>query len=616
MYTFTPINMKNPFSIFALLVIAICMALGVILFPQGIFTYDNWGFYLYLPQLFIYHDIRLIDFDVIRQINEQYHLTPSLYQFGYLPDGRIVNRFMVGLALMLSPFFLIGHLIALFGGFQADGYSQPYQWAILSGGVFYASLGFWYLRRVLLKLFHDKLTALILLVFYLGTNIFFFATLGNPMPHVFVFTLYAALLFYTMRWHEVYGWKDAARIGVLLGLLIISRPSEIIAILIPLLWGIYNKASLIAKWQLLIKLRTQIGILILFVILTGLPQLIYWLIATGKAVYFPYNDAQSEMNLLNPRFAWVLFSYRKGWFLYSPLMLLIIPGFVILYRKYKSWFYPIFIYFFINLYLIASFSSLISYGFRAFVQSYGILIIPFGLSIVYLSKQKIWLKILAMIFLIGFIYLNVFQAWQWRIGILSGSRMTPEYYWRVFLKPEVKPEDKKLLLINRSVDGIDKLENEVDYHHRIIHDQSYENPEKGKEKYYTSEAASSGNFSYLMDSLTEFSSVFEMRYDQISTHYFTWFRASVKVYPEFPIADCETHLVIDFKYKGKYYKYRAVSLTDKKFEAKPHQWNTISMDYLSPELRSRKDMINVYIWHSGKKKVLIDELKVEAFTVD
>ncbi len=53
-----------------------------------------------------------------------------------------------------------------------------------------------------------------------------------------------------------------------------------------------------------------------------------------------------------------------------------------------------------------------------------------------------------------FIILNLFQAWQLRNNILSGDRMTFEYYIKSFGKTKINTADQKLLLINRFFGGI------------------------------------------------------------------------------------------------------------------------------------------------------------------
>jgi len=571
---------------------------------------------MHLPNIFIYHDVTLRDLSLIRHINEQYQLTPSLYQLELLENGNTVNRFMIGIAILMAPFFFTGHLIALIFDFPANGYSGPYLWAILITGIFYAILAFFMIRKILLNFFNDKITALTLAVFFFGTNIFMFTSLGNPIPHVYILTIYTFLIYFTILWHKTPKIKYAAVIGFTAGLIIISRPSEIICLIIPMLWGIYDKKSIGEKMKLLINNWKHLVVVVLFMFIAGLPQITYWLWVVHQPVYFPYNDPQSGLNLLAPRFIWVLFSYRKGWLVYSPLMVLSLLGLIILYKKQRQIFYSILIYGVVNLYLIASFSSLVSYGFRAFVQSYAVLILPFGYTLEYLYKQKLWIRITLAVVLFGFFYVNIFQAWQLRMGIIDGSRTTCAYYWKVFLKRNIDLNDLNLLLVNRFFNGDEQLNDESKYNKRILYDQTFETRLIGLEKYYDSTHCSSGKFSLRMDSSFIYSPGLVMPYNQITSDYYAWIRASVKVFPIYPLEECRTELVIAFEYKRKKYKYRAMGITNKKINVIPNQWNTIKIDYLTPEVRSVNDTLRVFAWYRGKKPIYIDDLRVEAFTLD
>jgi hypothetical protein len=40
---------------------------------------------------------------------------------------------------------------------------------------------------------------------------------------------------------------------------------------------------------------------------------------------------------------------------------------------------------------------------------------------------------------------------------------------------------------------------------------------------------------------------------------------------------------------------------------------TLGIDYLTPEVRTKEDNLKVYLWHRGKKKVLLDDLIVYAY---
>ena len=609
--------MKNKLSVISLIVISATIIIAVFKYPQSnIFAYDNFGFYMHLPNTFIYHDITLKDFSLIEQINNKYNLTPTFYQLDRLKNGNTIDRFFMGISILILPFFFIGHIIALIFGYNIDGYSEPYQWAIIFSGIFYAITGFFFLRKITLKFLNDLSTSVTLLIFFYGTNIFFFTALGNPFPHVYLFTLYALLIYYTILWHENHKIKNACILGLVLGLLIVSRPSEIISIFIPLLWGIKDKKSLVEKWELLKNKKKQLFYVFLFTFIAGLPQIIYWLIVAHKPVYFPYTDPQSGLNFLKPRFAWVLFSYRKGWFVYSPLMLLAISGLILLYKKQKRIFFSVFVYLFLNLYLIACFSSLISYGYRAFIQSYAILIIPFGFCIDFLINHKRLIKGIAAIILIGFFIINIFQAWQIKMGILHGSRTTRDYYRAVFMKKRINPEHYDLLLIERSYDGVDVFKNEKKYNKHTLLNLSFDNPEKGKEKHYDTNYVCTGSYSLRMDSSFIYSPGLQIKYKDITNKYYAWIRATVNAYPLSPLEQSEALLVVTFTHNGKNYKYRTASILNKKYNVELNKWNKISIDYLTPEVRSKNDKLTVYIWYRGKKDIYIDDLVVESFTFD
>ena len=607
--------LKNKYSTGVLFVIAFVTAFLIIRFPQYVFTYDNLGFYYYLPNLFIYKNFAHIDMPTLEQINDQYSLTYTFYQFSKVESGNIVNRFPIGLAILISPFFIIGHLIALLTAFPADGFSLPYQWAILSSGICYSFIGFYFARKFLRLYFEDGVTAIILLVFFAGTNIFLFVTLGNHFPHVYLFTLYILLIYFTFLWHKHRKIKQAVWLGIVLGLIVTARYSEVFAVVIPLFWGVYNRETLKEKILLLKNEYKQLILVFVFGALAVFPQILYWWSATGSLVYFGYDDAGSGLNLFSPRFAWVLFSYRKGWLLYSPLMALSLIGFYFLWKKHKEVFWPFMLYFFITFYLIASFSTLISYGFRAFIHTYAVLLLPFAYSISYLLYRKKWVIIGSGVLILGIMYITIFQAWQFRTGVLHGHNMTKAYYWRVFLKNYFEPEDRELLLIERSFDGVDRFKNEEKFNHQIIYYNSFEQPVWPAGNYITHETTA-GQYSFYLDENIEYFSHYEKKISSITKEYYAWFRVSMNVFPLDLPQESKIKIVVCMTYKGQVYKYKTVDISDDINHIEPNKWYTISIDYLTPEYRTKHDYINVYIWNQGKNKAYIDELMIESFTVD
>jgi hypothetical protein len=105
--------------------IAIIVVLNFLFPPVKVLTWDAFGYYLYLPLEFIYHDLRLENMDVLRELFEKYYPSSTLYQVFKSPEGGWLIKYTMGLALMQSPFFFIGHLVAILSDFPADGFSQP-----------------------------------------------------------------------------------------------------------------------------------------------------------------------------------------------------------------------------------------------------------------------------------------------------------------------------------------------------------------------------------------------------------------------------------------------------------------------------------------------------------
>jgi len=328
--------------------------------PINALSWDVFGYYLYLPATFIYHDLGLKDISVIHEIIEKYNNTATFYQAISLPSGGWVMRYTMGMAVLYSPAFFIGHIVAGMFGFATDGFSDPYQYAVLIESIIITILGLVFMRKLLLEFFSDRITAAILFILVMGTNFLyhngFFA--ANLMNHNYLFLLYAMLLLFTFRWHKTYQVKHMVLIGIVVGLIVLSRPPELICILIPLLWGVKNKRSLKEKVIILQKYKYQIvlGGLIAFAI--GFAQLAYYKIFTGSFLFYSYGGNPGEgFELLTPPTLPFLFSFRKGWLIYTPILIFAIIGFYYLYKRNKSIFYSLFIFFVINLYIVSSWST-------------------------------------------------------------------------------------------------------------------------------------------------------------------------------------------------------------------------------------------------------------------
>jgi len=606
---------KNSFSaIVAFLLIAIIIYLNFTNAPLNALSWDVFGYYLYLPMTFIYSDPGMKDISVIYDIIDKYNSTVTLYQASQLPSGNWVIYYTMGLAVLYAPFFLIGHVISLLSNLPSDGFSLPYQYSVWIGGIMYTAIGILFLRKILLTFFNDKICAAILIIIVLGTNYLFNTSFygQNLNNQNFIFTLYSIIIWLTILWHQSHKIKHAVLLALSCGLTILIRPSEIVCLIIPVLWGVKNRETAEEKINLLKKYRYQLLLFIVLLIIIGFFQFSYWKIITGKFLYNTYNVNPGEgFEFLKPYTLKVLFSFRKGWLIYTPVMIFSLVGFIYLRKKNRNIFYPVLIYFLFNLYVVSSWSAwwyADCFGQRALIPSYTILALPLGYFLVYMKYRKLYLKVLTYSLICMFTGLNLFQAWQMSNGIIHSSRMTRDYYFAVFGKTYVPDGAERLLLVNRSQEGTDRFSDEDNYRKEFSIIQDFEDSNAVG---ITSEYSWSGNSSFQSDSNRIFSPPIQAEFSDIIKSDHAWIKTTAHV---LPVADPKLYpfsIVIHFQHKGHPYKYRTLNSEDLNLEL--NRWNEISFYYLTPEVRRKKDKLKVYLWNRGQGMVYLDNLTVEIY---
>nr|NQU93791.1 hypothetical protein [Bacteroidota bacterium] len=103
----------------------------------------------------------------------------------------------------------------------------------------------------------------------------------------------------------------------------------------------------------------------------------------------------------------------------------------------------------------------------------------------------------------------------------------------------------------------------------------------------------------------------DITFEDLTQHDHAWIRASVYAFIPEDYEDESPLLVVTFHHNGVVYKYRTLGIDPGNIRY--GEWNNISMDYLTPEVRVPADNLKVYVWHRGKSGVFIDDLKVDAW---
>jgi len=411
--------------------------------PHRIIDSDVSNYYAYLPLTFIFDQMDYRFDEVSFPIVKDYVYSVPV------GNGNYINPYTMGLAIAYSPFFFAVHLPMKWMGYPTTGFSQPYRISIILACLFYVMTALLLLKRMLTRLFDDRVSAISIIALVLATNLLYYTTFEPGMPHAFNFAFGVYFLYLTIKWHENPGILNSIGIGLMTGMISLIRPTDVVIALVFILWKVNSfnvlKSNVVLfgrKWYLILTI-------VVFAFLVWLPQMMYWKHFTGQYFYNPYKDSGFKFFFNNPQIFLSLFSYRKGWLLYTPVMLLIFPGFIVLYRKYREYFWPVVIYFLINLWIVSSWCLPWyggSYGQRAYVVSYSIMILPIAAIFSVIFSKRKTLGFVTGIFVTAlFVAHNLFQMRQHYYGALHYVSMTKEAYWDSFLRMHPSPRLQYLL---------------------------------------------------------------------------------------------------------------------------------------------------------------------------
>jgi hypothetical protein len=582
-------------------------------FPNNVLSWDVYGAYLHLPANFIYGDPFLTDWSWIERLNEQYNSTPTYYQFWYADTGNQVIKYPLGFALIYAPFFFIGHWLAPLLGYAQDGFSAPYQWSIVIGHCFYVLLGLWLARKVLLHFFSERITAWLLLLLFAGTNFFFTTTVMIAMPHGHLFLFYALVLLYTIRWHQNPNGRNSLFLGLSIGLAALIRATEILIVFIPLFWNVTDKSSFTSKWKLLKQHKKQVLIVAISVVLMGSVQLIYYKLATGHFFIDAYNNAGEGFDFFSPHTLDFLFSARKGWLVYTPIFIISFYGFWLMRKQNSPIFLALFVFTLLNVYILSSWTCwwyAESFGQRAVVQSYLVLLIPMGFALEHFSRQKTWQKFSVFVLLISFVGFNQFQTWQIHHGLLHPSRMTHDAYWAHFLRSNPIDNFEELLLVNKDVPARERLiaeSEKLSVAKELYFEFDGEDWAMQKNQIIAEPRGAR------VDDNQVYSKDIVLKYPEIVNQKNVIFKMEALVYLEGNAEQILPRIVFKMRHRGKPY-YDQYLHVENIEGVEPNTWTRVEHVFYSADVRNMKrDGIQIFAWMAGSGAFKIDQVKLTVY---
>lgn len=405
---------------------------------KAVINADGYGYYAYLPTIFIYHS-----FDFTRIQKEEIKLRGNISadEVGYpfIPatgtNNKIIDKYFIGTSILLLPFFLLAYFLSYLLGFDLSGYSILFQESVALAAVVYLLLGLILLRKLLLSYkIPDIITYIALAGIVYGTSLFYYTVSESSLSHVYSFALCSAFLFFTKKSIENGALKSYLLMVASLSILCIIRPTNLlIALTIPFIAGDISKLLAFLK-KMFLSQRTFL-LLLMACSIIGI-QLLIWHAETGN--WFIWSYGNEGFNFSHPHITDFLFSYRKGVFLYAPLLFIIMAisiGRQLVNRQYYLLF-CLALFFIPAVYICSCWHQWwygASFGMRPFIDFYPFFVLLFGLSLN--NANTVW-RNTAFAFCILCISLAIVQTIQYRKFIFSSDKMNKTRYWHIFLRTD------------------------------------------------------------------------------------------------------------------------------------------------------------------------------------
>ncbi len=365
---------------------------------------DSEGYYQYLPHFFIQ------DWDRMDKMH---------WAIDY--NGKMLNVYTCGVAIMQMPFFLMAHVISYFADLETTGNTQVYYLSIFFASLFYVLIGLLLLYQFLRRFINHKSALWSVVLLFFATNLFYYTNLTSGMAHAYSFCLVATLVYFTPRFYENTGVKNLLYVAFPLGLATLLRPTNLLIVIFFFLYEVSTWEAFKKRLLFWLKHWYYLLIMLLVGLLVFVPQMLYWHHITGKYIFYSYVGGGFPY-WKNPQIFTVLLGPRNGWFVYTPLMLFSVSGLVYLLYKRKFSALAITIIMVLIIYINSSwwcptFSG--AAGYRALIGYLPFMALPLGYVIHQneLKKNKMLWRAMISVFCLFIVYNILFSykysPWLW-----------------------------------------------------------------------------------------------------------------------------------------------------------------------------------------------------------
>jgi len=573
---------------------------------KTIITSDGRGYYAYLPAIFIYGDLTFQK--VTKTEKKVYRRYDYLPEYLVMVNNKKVNKYFAGEAVLLMPFFLMALFFSWIIGLPMDGYSFFFQFFTGLGALFYLICGLLFLQRILKRMaVPDRVISLVIPIILLGTNLFYYGIWQASMSHLYSFFAVNGFIFFTMKAMDQRDRSYPILTGLFLGLVVLIRPvNGLVVLLIPFLSPDRSEFVSFLRYSLagrgLLAFPAACAVICI--------QPILWRFQTGEFLIWSYPDEGFYFG--NPEIMNILFSYRKGLFIYTPLLIFSLFGLILLPGKKFFRFISMLSFLVLYTYITASWWNWYygdSFGMRPFIDFYGVFAILIAIFLNTLPQKGVFSFFKGV--MIVLVFLNLFQTWQYIQGIIHPFDMDKEKYRYVFLRSD-----------SASVNCLGGNEEtpfygaDLQQPYRVFEHDLEKSQTGWNDRYRKLDSTHSFSGRYLgpLDSVHYYSPGLEMRADSFAPGGGKLYcKVSLMLNDSSPGASDHAYLVINIDSIDKGFNYwngLRLNGIPRKITG---QWRKCTYQWNLPIIKNPKAVIKIYVWNQWRKTFAVDDIRIELY---
>ena len=311
-------------------VLATCFVLGLALQVQlgARLQSDGFYYYAYLRSLAFDRDVNFMnDYRLLGLGDKTYLFQPTR-------TGHAESAWTIGPAIVWSPFFAIGHVVASRQhghgkDVAVDGTSYPYRQAVCVAGLFYGLLGCWFAYRLTRMFYPAGVGSAAVFATVAGSFMAWYLVKEPTMTHAPSMAGVAGFAWMWAATRERRSISMWALLGLVAGFIGLIRWQNILFALLP---GIDALVSVVRAWRTgdrrELRHTLQGSVAFLGCLVLGfLPQMLAWHAMYGS--WIARSPVGPQVRWSDPHVIDILWSARNGLFSTTPILYLAAIGLAI-----------------------------------------------------------------------------------------------------------------------------------------------------------------------------------------------------------------------------------------------------------------------------------------------